>query len=238
MQKEDKNLLIFATIVCVTCSLILSAASSVLRNRQEQNVEVDRRINVLQAFGEPVKDNNGKKIVTADEVNRTFDKHIEEIILDAQTGEVLDATASAAVTPEEKTKKTKLPLYRWRENGKVTRYAIPISGPGLWGKIYGYLALDKDLATVLGATFYKHIETPGLGAECSRPWFQNNFKGLVLWKNGKLQDFKVVKGKAPEGSKTQVDGISGATITGNGITSFVNEDMHLYNIYFSKVRGS
>jgi len=238
MQKEDRDLIVFATIVCIVCSLVLSAAASLLRERQDENIEFDRRVNVLQAFGEAVKDEKGKKIVGMEDVNAMFAKHIEEVILDPESGDILAGLSSNDLTSQDKQNKSKLPLYLWKEGEQVTRYAFPISGKGLWGPIYGYLAFDQDLATVLGVTFYKHIETPGLGAECSSPWFQNNFKGLKLWADGALREFSVVKGLAEEGSTTDVDGISGATITGRGITSFVNEDLRLYNTYFNKVRGS
>ena len=77
-----------------------------------------------------------------------------------------------------------------------------------------------------------------MGGECEKPWFLNNFKGKILWKDGAQQSFKVAKGKAPPESDHQVDGMSGATITGNGITHFVNQDMSYYENYFSKIRGS
>lgn len=236
MQKDDARILLFATIICVTCSLMLATAAVALRGRQEMNVVLDQKINVLQAFGEHVKDERGKKIVGPAEVEALFQKHITEVIIDAETGAVVPGLTSATVPPDELDAKTKLRLYLWKDGGEVTRYAFPISGRGLWSTIYGFVALDRDLATILGITFYKHGETPGLGAECEKPWFQKNFSGKRLWADGQLLPFRIWKGHAPQDNDHAVDGISGATITGNGITQFLNADMARYEKYFGTIR--
>ena len=111
MQKDDAKVITFATIVCVTCSLLLSSTAAALRERQERNVELDRKLNVLQAFGEKVKDEKGKKIVTPSEIEKSFATYISEIILDADTGEVLEGLSSSDLTDEDVEKKLKLPLW-------------------------------------------------------------------------------------------------------------------------------
>ena len=209
-----------------------------LRERQDVNVDLDRKFNVVKAFGIEVIDENKKKI-SGEQIQSYFDNNISEIVLDAE-GNVLEGVSSADLTKEELKMKTKLPLYLWTEDGKVTKYALPISGMGLWSTLYGYLALDGDLATVIGITFYKHGETPGLGAEVDRDWFQKQFIGKKIWKDGALLQFQVLKGtvegKYPDGNDHAVDGISGATMTGNGINKFLNADLEKYEKYFTKVR--
>lgn len=237
MQKDDQRVLIFAAVICVTSSLLLSTAAASLRSRQEYNVVLNQRINVLQAFGAEVKNERGKKIVTADEVEQLFAQHISEVVIDAATGTVIEGMAAADISETDREQRTKLPLFLWSEEGAVSRYAFPISGRGLWSTIHGYVALDRDLATILGVTFYEHGETPGLGAEIEQPWFQNNFAGKRLWEDGELLSFKVWKGQAPDDNNHAVDGISGATITGNGVTQFLNADMARYETYFSTIRG-
>ena len=136
-----------------------------------------------------------------------------------------------------------LPLFLWsaETGGPVTRYALPISGKGLWSTIYGYLALDGRAETVLGATFYRHAETPGLGGEVEKEWFQKNFAGLTAWRNGVWRRIEVAKGTVGGQRHTaeteQVDGISGATLTGNGINKFLNADLRRYAPYFDALRG-
>lgn len=242
MQKDDRRILTFAAIVCVTCSLLLSATAAVLKKRQEYNVELDRKLNVLKAFGVEVVNAKGKRIVSADEVEAYFTDYISEIILERDSGSVLEGETSADLSSDDLKLKTKLPLYLWTEDGRTTKYAFPISGYGLWSTLYGYMALEGDLATVIGVTFYKHNETPGLGGEASAPWFQNQFGGKTVWKDGGLVPFEVVKGgvegRYPDGCDHCVDGISAATITSNGIQDFIREDLEYYEAYFKTIRGT
>lgn len=239
MRKGDGYTVFFAAIVCIVCSLMLSAASSLLRERQEEQAELDRKINVLRAFGVAVRDADGKKIAP-DEVNRVFSEHISDMVIDRETGLVIPGASATTLTRDEIEKKQKLPLYEWREGGEVTKYAFPVSGKGLWSTIYGYLALERDLSTIVGITFYRHGETPGLGGEIEADWFQQQFRGKKVYVDGELQRFEIVKGKVqdryPKGNDHAVDGISGASLTGKGINQFLNEDLSNYERYFSTIR--
>ena len=133
-------------------------------------------------------------------------------------------------------------LFLYKPGDKVVSYIIPVEGYGLWDMIYGYVALEPDLNTVKDIRFYKHQETPGLGGECSQPWFTNMFKGKnILNSEGDFVSVAVVKGKATDLHKGSallhyVDGISGGTITSKGITSFLKEDLGRYNKYFETLR--
>ena len=106
--------------------------------------------------------------------------------------------------------------------------------------MYGYFAIEPDAVTVKGITFYRHKETPGLGGEVDKEWFKNNFIGKRLVDNdGKLVSIEVIKGfvsdKDPEAYR-KVDGISGATITCKGVTTFLKKDLNKYEPYFKKIR--
>ena len=108
--------------------------------------------------------------------------------------------------------------------------------------IFGYIALQPDLVTVKDIRFYKHQETPGLGGEISTPWFTDQFKGKkILDEDGTYRSVGVVKGKVsdihPNEPEHYVDGISGGTITGRGVTDFLFEDLKRYNKYFETIRG-
>lgn len=237
MQKGDRRILIFAGAVCVTCSLLLSGAAALLQGLQSYNVELDRKTNVLKAFGVPVQD------ISPEKVEEYFGNYISEVVIDAGTGEVLEGVSSADLTSEDKKKKNRLPLYKWTEDGKVKKYALPVSGRGLWSTIYGYLAINSDLSTIVGITFYDHGETPGLGGEISQPWFQEQFEGKEIRnEQGELVTFEVVKGgvqsKYPGGNEHAVDGITAATITANGVQSFLNEDLARFEPYFDNVQGT
>ena len=133
-------------------------------------------------------------------------------------------------------------LLLYQPEGQLKYYIVPVEGYGLWDMIYGYIALEPDLNTVADIRFYKHQETPGLGGECSKPWFTNNFRGKkILNDQGEFVSIAVVKGKAAELHEGEslnhyVDGISGGTITGQGITRFLREDLGRYNEYFQTIR--
>ena len=134
-----------------------------------------------------------------------------------------------------------LPAYK---SSNPETFIIPISGKGLWSTLYGYLALEKDLNTVKGLTFYKHGETPGLGGEVEKKWFQNNFVGKTIFdQTGQLVSVKVVKGKANdvlsgEALNHGVDGISGATITSRGVSDFLKRDLLRYEPYMKNNRSN
>lgn len=239
MRKGDRYTILFALAVCVACSLLLSVTSAALRKRQDEQVELDRRRNVLKALGVPLVNERGEKLSAA-EVQRFFNTHIEGVVIDPATGDVVPGLRADDLTKEQVEKKERLPLYTWIENGEVVKYAFPVSGKGLWSTIYGYMALEKDLATIAGVTFYRHGETPGLGGEISTDWFQEQFKGKKVFESGRLLRFEVVKGRArdryPNGNDRAVDGISGASLTGKGINQFLNADLERYEKYFAKIR--
>ncbi len=229
--KGDSYVILFATIVCLVCSVFLSVAASTLKQKQDFNVEIFRKINVLKAFGVPVQDDSGKQIAP-DTVEKYFTDHISMVTLDALTGQIVSVPGDA---------KEPMDLYLWKEGDTIQKYAFPISGKGLWSTIYGYLALEHDLATIAGITFYKHGETPGLGGEVEAEWFQTNFRGKKVVADGERIRFEIVKGKVadkyPDGNDHAVDGISGATITGNGVMRFMNAALDKYEGYFKLQRG-
>jgi Na+-transporting NADH:ubiquinone oxidoreductase subunit C len=142
------------------------------------------------------------------------------------------------------------------DNDEVQGIALPIAGKGLWSTIYGYIALNPDTDSVLGIQFYKHGETPGLGGEVEKKWFTDNFvnhpskqpNGEIQYipkkirdKSGKIVSIKVVKGgvdysESNTSSIHQVDGISGATVTADGVTDFLLEDLLRYEKTLDKIR--
>jgi Na+-transporting NADH:ubiquinone oxidoreductase subunit C len=241
MRKDDIRVVTFATVVCLVCSLLLSATASMLKDRQDIAVELDRKLNVLKAFGVDIIDDAGKKL-GKEAIDRYFTENISEVYVEKDSGNVVETPDASVLKKEAKERthetRTLLPLYVWKEGGVPVKYAFPTSGMGLWSIVNGYIALDSDLATIIGVTFYKHGETPGLGGEVSSGWFQDQFAGKIIYDQGNLVRLEVVKGAAPEGSNHQVDGMSGATMTGNGLNVFLNRDIAFYNNYFRRIRGS
>ena len=225
-MRSDAYTIIFTTIVTVILGLGLSYTADSLRERQILNEELDIKKNILSVLG--YKQDTPW---TNEEVQSLYDSNINEIRID-EVGLVLDEV--------DKSGNFAYTIYQSSENNMVTGYAIPIAGKGLWGTMYGYFAIEPDAETVKGITFYKHKETPGLGAEVDKDWFKNNFIGKKLTdKNGELVSIEVVKGyvsKTDPEALHKVDGISGATITGTGLTTFLKSDLEKYEPYFARVR--
>ena len=225
-MRSDAYTIIFTTIVTVILGLGLSFTADSLKDRQILNEELDIKKNILSVLG--YKQDTPW---TDEEVQSLYDRNINEIRID-EVGSILDEV--------DKSGNFAYTIYQSRKNNKVTGYAIPIAGKGLWGTMYGYFAIEPDAETVKGITFYKHKETPGLGAEVDKDWFKNNFIGKKLIdKNGELVSIEVVKGyvsKTDPDALHKVDGISGATITGTGLTTFLKSDLKKYEPYFARVR--
>jgi Na+-transporting NADH:ubiquinone oxidoreductase subunit C len=208
-MREDTKTLVFAAVVCISCSLLLSGTAAGLKTRQLANEQFDVKRNIVKAFGIDIG------AMTRPEIEATFEDHVAE----ETAGE--------------------LPLYTWTEDGadQPSKYAFPISGKGLWSMMYGYLSLEADLETIAGISFYKHGETPGLGAEIEKPWFQSQFTGKKLYAGGRPTDFLVTKPGYASGD-TAVDGISGATLTGKGVEILVQKDAAAYADYFNSIKGN
>lgn len=227
---------IFAVIVCVISGILLSAVSEGLRTQRELNEELDVKKNILKAVA--LKDPITPKMKGPD-VLKVYGSKIEELVVDAQ-GNVVDGK-----TPKQLKEKDKdlFPLYLYKEDGQLMAYAFPVVGQGLWSTLYGYLAVEADATTIRGITFYKHGETPGLGGEIEKEWFQNNFKGKTIYavKEHRLTPIVVVKGKAADVVSAQelsyhVDGITAATLTGKGVTDLMARWIAVYDAYLSKLR--
>ena len=211
-MREETRTIVFAAVVCVVCSLLLSGMAAGLKERQEANMAFDVKRNIVKAFGFDI---SNKKEWTRPKIEETYEMHVsEEVIND-------------------------LPIYTWTEEGsdEPSKYAFPISGKGLWSVLYGYLALNSDLETVAGISFYKHGETPGLGAEIEKSWFQSQFAGKTVYKDGTPVDFEVTKPGYATG-ESAVDGISGATITGKGVQALIRKDLASYASYFNSIKGN
>ena len=103
----------------------------------------------------------------------------------------------------------------------IRQVVLPIYGKGLWGSLYGYMALKDDLQTIQGITFFQHKETPGLGGEVDNPAWKAQWEGVKLYDESGQPSAYVYKGAAPSDNVYAVDGLSGATITSNGVTELV-----------------
>ncbi len=207
-MREDTRTITFAAIVCVVVSLLLSVTAAVLKPAQRANEAFDVKRNIVKAFGVDIS------AMARPEIEATFEKHVFE------------------------DKAGDLPIFTWTDEDAdaPSKYAFPVSGKGLWSMLYGYLSLESDLETIAGISFYKHGETPGLGAEIEKPWFLSQFAGKKLYADGAATDFLVVKPGSTL-TETSVDGISGATLTGKGVQALIQKDALAYADYFKSIKG-
>lgn len=229
-MRSNSYTLGFTTLVTIILGIMLSAAATLLKDRQQLNIELDIKKNILRAL-----DISGPADVklTAEEYQQMFLEKIRSYVVD-QSGHRVNN-----MKPEDIDHKTMSGLYPVFEkviNNQTAGYAIPISGKGLWSTIYGYLALENDCKTVMGITFYKHGETPGLGGEIDKDWFTSNFVGKQIFDpSGKLVGIQIVKRTVDETRAEayhQVDGISGATLTTRGMNIFIEQDLKNYLPFF------
>tara|TARA_B100001758_G_C18414964_1_gene618832 strand:+ start:1777 stop:2478 length:702 start_codon:yes stop_codon:yes gene_type:complete len=223
--------IVFTSIVTIILGGFLSVAAGTLKEIQELNVENDSKKNILSSLGyEP----DSNQLWTSDDITKLFQLNIEAYVLNSN-GERTNIDPASVNTD---TDYENFPIYIDKKDGVVNGYAIPISGKGLWSTLYGYFAIEPDGITAKGITFYAHKETPGLGGEVDKPWFQNNFVGKrFIDEGGDLVGIKVAKGKANPNSPYEVDGISGATITSKGLESFLVDDLEKYEPFFRKIRS-
>ena len=248
----------FATGVSVACALLVASAAVGLRDRQEVNAQLYKQKNVLLAASlvQP------GQAVTSAEVQAIFDRSIRVRAVDLKTGQLLpedkfDAKgydqrkarndpALSRAAPANDAQVARLPNYGtvYQVQGsdqRIEQLVLPIEGMGMWGTVYGFLSLDRDGNTVRGLTFYEQKETPGLGGEIANPKWQALWVGRKAYDASWAPQLAVIKGQAgpPQNDPHHVDGLSGATITSNGITRVVRfwlSDQG-YAPYLKTVRG-
>lgn len=242
MQKDSAlKTIMVAVLLCIVCSVAVSFAAVFLKDRQEKNKQLDIKKNLLSAAG-LLKDGKASE----QEVLRAY-QVIKAEVVDLASGDVMSdmdpdtfdqrKAAKNAATNREipsdldaagiKRRSKYSVVYKVSEpgSGAVKMLVLPINGKGLWSTLYGFIALDVDTRTVRGIGFYEHGETPGLGGEVDNPLWKKQWVGKVALDDQYRPVFKVIKGQVdPNDSKSEsrVDGLSGATITSNGVTGLVN----------------
>jgi Na+-transporting NADH:ubiquinone oxidoreductase subunit C len=220
MSDRLKSVL-FAVVLCFVCSMLLTAASSGLKHIQHKNMAVDRQKNILLSVSliEP------EKTYPSNVIEKMYETFIRSVNVDS-SGRILGAF--------EPPDSDALPIYLFVKDDQIEGYIVPIDSRGLWGRIRGYLAIEKDGSTISGFTVYQHSETPGLGGEIEQNWFQKNFIGKkIVDRSGEFVSIAIAKGPvqdriAPERQINYVDGISGATLTGKFLSAGLRETLAAY----------
>jgi len=210
--------------ITIVASILLASAATLLKPLQDRNERLDKKKNILVAAG--LLSGEALKNSSPDSIEKLYLSSILEEVIDAESGDLQEGMKPSEL--DFKVRTDLLPLYVNNAGGTMNGVIIPISGKGLWSTIYGYLALAPDYDTVLGVTFYKHGETPGLGGEIEKTAFTDDWKGKRIFEDGELVSITVAKGKVLQKSDHTVDGISGSTLTGKGINNFLRTDLEKY----------
>ena len=219
----------FASVMVIIVAALLAYTSISLTPYQDRNIELEKKQNILQSVGVEVERDNSEII---------YSQYIKEELIIDDKGNVLDGSAfdvDLGVEVKKNIADQKLPLYISILEDSSRCFIIPLRGKGLWGPIWGYIALKEDVNTVFGAVFAHKSETPGLGAEINQSFFQEPFSDKKIFNSDdEFVSITVIKGGAPEGSMHAVDGISGGTITSDGVTDMIKERVSRYLPYIEK----
>jgi len=231
---------VFAIIMVVVVGAVLSFAAISLKPLQVKNNIDKKMINILTSIGVEADRTNAKEIFYANITARYILNSNGEII-STREGEVESTDREdpfnvdikkefrdPTLTVEERN----YPLYVASIDGEDVAI-IPLVGKGLWGPIWGYVALESDFNTIYGANFDHTTETPGLGAEIRESWFSKPFVGKTIYDDaGDLVSVSVVKGTADPDNPHAVDGITGGTITSHGVDEMLERTFGVYDAYF------
>lgn len=236
---SNTYIFVFSLIMVTIVAVLLSFFAIQLKPRQEMNVQIEKKQDILRSVGKA-----GEVDGAADKnayINEEFEKYITESFVVGFDGNKLEANAfdvmiALNVEIRKPQEERNYPVFVYSENGGPRKYVIPVLGKGLWGPIWGYMALEEDLNTIYGAVFDHKGETPGLGADINKAWFQETFTGKTLFdENGNFVSIEVVKGGADPSNPHQVDGISGGTITSKGLEAMVRDCLAGYVAYFKQL---
>lgn len=247
----NRYIFIYASVMVIIVAAILSSAASFLKPFQEQNVRTEKIINILSSVNISTEksdaDANYTKYIV-EEYTIDPEGNITSVFKNGnqEQGDIrafdinlkVELKKNAEFKAGKSSEKPQFPMFVCEKDGK-TFYVIPMLGNGLWGPIWGNIALESDFKTIYGANFDHQGETPGLGAEISTAQFQNQFPGKTIFDDAyNFESIKVVKGGAatlpPAKQIHAVDAISGGTITSNGVDAMINDCLENYVPYIKK----
>ena len=215
--------IIYASVMVVIVAFLLAFVSSSLKDIQNKNQELDTKKQILAALNiREVKDAEAE-----------YNKYVKGDMLMNVDGTLTENTGEFATNYEKEAKEQqRLHVFVCEVDGQ-TKYVVPVYGAGLWGAIWGYIALNEDKDTVYGTYFSHASETPGLGAEIATEHFQNEFVGKKTLEDGSIA-LGVVKNGKVEKPEYQVDGISGGTITSVGVDAMLKACLGSYMSFLTK----
>lgn len=233
---SNKYITIYTLTMTLIVSVLLALLFSGLKPMHDRNAAVFKKREILKAISDYLPTDLDK--MSNEEVQKLFEEKITQVVIDAN-GQVVEGVKAEDIDLAQEEKKPeqdrRYPVFIYNsDKGKL--YLVAVRGNGLWDKIWGTIAFEEDFNTIAGASFGHVAETPGLGAEITdNPAFPNSFKGKKIFEGDQFVSVAVVKGgvKDPE---HQVDAITGATITSNGVTEMLKKGLQVYLPYFESLK--
>lgn len=240
-MNNTRYVIIFVLIMTVVAALLLAGTLQVTKDKAAENEAIFNKRAILLALGKNLtSDGKTASDMTDAQVLEVFSNQVEQIVIDRQGKPVEGALAEKVDLAAERKKpedQRVLPVFIFsRDTEKF--YIFAVRGSGLWDEIWGNIALQADLNTIVGAAFDHKAETPGLGAEIKdNPAFPAQFEGRKIYsEDGSYVSVVVRKGGAVD-KNHEVDGISGATITSDGVTQMLYKGLLLYQPYMEEIRS-
>ncbi len=210
MNKESNvYIIIYSTVMVVVVAVLLAVAALSLKDRQDANILNEKKSAILASLGA---------------ADQNYDEFINAYVVNAE-GEQIEGDVFVLLQDLKGSFEQGLyPVFE-AQDGRVV---LPITGSGLWGPIWGYIALESDMNTVSGIVLDHSGETPGLGAEIATPAHQAMYKGKQLFEGDEFVSITLKKGGATPGNMHEVDAISGGTKTGDGVTAMLKNSIENY----------
>lgn len=235
MRQSNLYILLYAAGLTIVCGGLLALASEGLKDRQQANIELERKSNILSTV---------LKLDKSVDVATVYNRRIRDYVVDYR-GNVVEGVDAASVNIEAEYKKNPadrlLPVYEFLDENNpevIQSVIVPVYGFGLWDKIWGYVALQSDLNTIQGVVFQHKGETPGLGARIASEEIQNRYRGKKIFEGTELVSVEMMKGEGMDYSDDphKVDGMSGATLTAKGVNNMLRDYLVSYKNYFDKLK--
>jgi len=247
VQQSNTYIIIFSAVLTIVLGGLLSLANQGLKPMQQKSEELDTKKKILSAVTDIQK-------MKGNEVLNIYSETIESIVVNidgervekdekgnAVVAENVDIAKNYKKAPEDRM----YPVFKYHKPGdkeNVEAYIFPVYGKGLWGPIWGFIALETDLNTVRGTSFDHKTETPGLGARITTAEINKRYNGKKLFDDsGQLVSIMMLKGEHHDPSALDdhhIDGMSGATLTGKGVNEMLQSYFGYYKNYILKTQNS
>ena len=247
MQQSNTYIIVFSAVLTIILGGLLSLANQGLKPMQKKSIELDTKKKILGA----VSDLQGKK---GSEILELYGSSIESIVVDIngelikkneKGGDIIAENVNIAKNFKKNAEERMYPVFIYHKPGDkdaIEAYIFPVYGKGLWGPIWGFIALETDLNTIKGTSFDHKTETPGLGARITSTEIRERYNGKKVFDgSNNLLSISMLKGENNSPStldEHHIDGLSGATLTANGVNDMLESYFKYYESYINKSKGA